>query len=167
MPGRAADGTLVDTVDIDRLNPTATVNIVDTVLTDADSASVVTFTFSEAVDQDSVAIALENGTLSELTWNAAGTAATAIFTADDGVDGTGRVTVTSFTDLAGNAGTAAADGTLVDTVDIDRLNPTATVNIVDTVLTDADSASVVTFTFSEAVDQGLVAIALENGGSRS
>ena len=71
----------------------------------------VTFTFSEAVDQGLVAIALENGTLSELTWNAAGTAATAIFTADDGVDGTGRVTVTSFTDLAGNAGTAAADGT--------------------------------------------------------
>ena len=137
----AADGTLVDTVDIDRLNPTATVNIVDTVLTDADNASQVTFTFSEPVDQGSVRLRWRTGRSRMLIWNAAGTAATAIFTADDGFDGTGRVTVTSFTDLAGNAGTAAADDTLVDTVDIDRLNPTATVNIVDTVLTDADSES--------------------------
>ena len=51
----------------------------------------------------------------------------------------------SYTDIAGNAAAAGSD-----TVTIDRINPTVTVNIVDTLLNDADTSSLVTFTFSEA-----------------
>ena len=53
---------------------------------------------------------------------------------------------TGYTDLAGNTGAAARD-----TVAIDTLNPTVTVDIVDASLNDTDNSSLVTFAFSEAV----------------
>ena len=73
---------------------------------------------------------------------------TATFTADDGFDGTGSVTVTadSYTDAAGNPGGGGTDTVTIDT----RSNPTVTVDIVDASLNDADNSSDVTFTFSEA-----------------
>ena len=139
-----ATGT--DSVTIDTLNPTVTVNIVDASLNDSDNASNVTFTFSEAT-ADFVAgdLTIVGGTLG--TISGSGTSYNAIFTATDGVDQTGSVTVNadSYTDAAGNTG---ATGT--DSVTIDTLNPTVTVNIVDASLNDSDNASNVTFTFSEA-----------------
>ena len=78
-----------------RLNPTATVNIVDPVLNDADNSSAVTFSFSEPVAQDSVRLRWRRDALGSYLV-AEGTAATAIFTADDDFDGEGRVTVTGF-----------------------------------------------------------------------
>ncbi len=53
---------------------------------------------------------------------------TAKFTADDGYEGRGTVTVTvgGYTDSSGNLGAAGSD-----TVAVDTKNPTLTVNIVD------------------------------------
>ncbi|MHB9363562.1 Ig-like domain-containing protein [Mesorhizobium sp. W067] len=138
-----------DTVAIDRLNPTVTVNIVDTSLSDSDTSSVVTFAFSEAPGASfTIAdITATHGTVTGLTATADPLVFTATFTADDGFAGQGSVSVTagSYTDTAGNTGSAGSD-----TVAIDRLNPTVTVNIVDTSLSDSDTSSVVTFAFSEA-----------------
>ena len=52
----------------------------------------------------------------------------------------------SYSDAVGNAGTAGSDS-----VSIDTLNPTVTVDIVDASLSDSDNSSVVTFEFSEDV----------------
>ena len=73
---------------------------------------------------------------------------TAVFTADDGFEGQGSVTVDAakFTDAALNANEAATP----DTVTIDTANPTVAIDIVDTALSDTDNSSLVTFTFSEA-----------------
>ncbi|MER8646864.1 Ig-like domain-containing protein, partial [Mesorhizobium sp. M1252] len=135
----------------DRVNPTVTVDIVDTQLSDTDSSSQVTFTFSEAPTNFSEAdisvsagLTLVAGSLAQdagnpLLW-------TATVTANDAFDGTGTVTVgTAWQDTVGNTGIGDDD-----TVAIDRVNPTVTVDIVDTQLSDTDSSSQVTFTFSEA-----------------
>ena len=72
---------------------------------------------------------------------------TAIFTADDGIETAGSVTVgTGFADLVGNAGTGGSD-----TVAIDTLNPTVVVDIVAGSLDDSTNSSLVTFEFSEDV----------------
>jgi hypothetical protein len=122
--------------------------IADGSLNDTDNSSDVTITFSEAVTGFSNSdVTVVGGTLGTLT-SSDGITWTATFTADDGFDGTGSVTVNAggYTDAAGNTG-----GSGSDTVVIDTKNPTATVNIVDTLLNDADPNSSVTITFSEAV----------------
>ena len=135
-----------DTVTIDRLNATVAVNIVDGSLTDGDSSSQVTFTFSEApVGFTAADISAVGGTVTGLTATADPLVYTATFTASDGFSGTGSVAADGYTDAAGNAGAAGSD-----TVTIDRLNATVAVNIVDGSLTDGDASSQVTFTFSEA-----------------
>ena len=72
----------------------------------------------------------------------------ATFTATDGVETTGSVSVTadSYSDLASNNGGAGTD-----TVTIDTLNPTLAVDIVDASLNDGDNSSLVSFEFSEDV----------------
>ena len=95
-----------------------------------------TFSFSEAVGASTVAnlasgagITVTGGTLSALTWNAAHTLATATFTASDDSVTPGSVTVAagSYTDVAGNLGSARAR----TRSPIDTRNPTVAVNIVD------------------------------------
>ena len=80
---------------IETLNPTVTVNMVDTGLDDGDNSSNVTFEFSEAVsgfaDTD---LTVVGGTISAFTMVDADSY-TATFTATDGFDGTGSVTVTN------------------------------------------------------------------------
>ena len=151
-----------DTVPIDTRNPTVAVDIVDASLSDPDNSSLVTFSFSEAVGASTVAnlasgagITVTGGTLSALTWNAAHTFATATFTASDDSVTPGSVTVAagSYTDVAGNLGSAGGP----DTVPIDTRNPTVAVDIVDASLNDGDNSSLVTFSFSEAVDASTVA----------
>ena len=151
-----------DTVPIDTRNPTVAVDIVDASLSDTDNSSLVTFSFSEAVGASTVAnlasgagITVTGGTLSALTWNAAHTFATATFTASDDSVTPGSVTVAagSYTDVAGNLGSAGGP----DTVPIDTRNPTVAVDIVDASLSDADNSSLVTFSFSEAVGASTVA----------
>src|SRR5262249_55965062 len=142
-----------DSVNIDTLNPTVSVNIVDAALNDGDSSSVVTFTFSEvpvgfgeADIQLSPGLSLVAGSLHPDAADPSGKTFTATVTATDGFSGTGTVSLGtgSYTDAAGNAGGGGSDS-----VNIDTLNPTVSVNIVDAALNDGDSSSVVTFTFSE------------------
>ena len=130
---------------VDTENPTVTVDIVDTSLNDTDSVSVVNFMFSEVTtDFDATDLSAVGGSISG--FSGSGTTYSATFTATDGFSGTGSVTVTaaSYTDPSGNTGATGSDS-----VSIDRLNPTVTVDIVDTSLNDTDSVSVVNFTFSE------------------
>ncbi|PLK47648.1 retention module-containing protein, partial [Uliginosibacterium sp. TH139] len=143
-PGTAGS----DTVAIDTVAPGVSVNIVDTALNNGDKISTVTFTFSEAPSGFSAAdITAVGGTISGLTATADPKVFTATFTATDGFSGTGSVTVAnaSYTDAAGNSGTAGSD-----TVAINTVAPGVTVDIVDTALNVADKVSTVTFSFSEA-----------------
>ena len=143
----------VGTVDIgafevaDSTPPTVTVNIVDASLNDGDNSSLVTFEFSENVTGfDASDLTPVGGTLSAFT-TIDGNSYTVTFTATDGIATTGSVTVgTGYTDAVGNTGTSGSD-----TVSIDTLNPTVTVNIVDASLNDGDNSSLVTFEFSENV----------------
>src|SRR4029077_14703392 len=139
-------GTGTDSVSIDRLNPTVSVDIADTSLNDGDPSSLVTFTFSEAPGASftNADLTVVGGTLSTVTVDASDpTIYTATFTATDGFSGTGSVTVNpySYTDANGSLG-----GTGTDSVSIDRLNPTVSVDIADTSLNDGDPSSLVTFT---------------------
>ncbi|WP_281035352.1 Ig-like domain-containing protein [Mesorhizobium sp. M4B.F.Ca.ET.089.01.1.1] len=122
------------------------VDIVDSSLSDSDNNSVVTFTFTGPVTGFTAAdVTASHGTLTDFQMIDT-SHYTAKFTAADGYDGIGTVSVTagSYTDTAGNAGAGGSD-----TVAIDTLNPTVAVNIVDGALADGDNSSVVTFTFSE------------------
>ena len=105
------------------MNPTVTIDITDTDLNDTDSSSVVTFTFSEApVNFDASDITSVGGAITGLAVTADPLVYTATFTATDGFDGTGSVTIDAakFTDAATNDNLAA----IPDTVVIDTLNPT-------------------------------------------
>ena len=143
LVGRSAD----EIYEVDRLDPTVTVAIAEAQLTDATPGSSVSFEFSEDVTGFTVDdITPSNGTLSAFT-TIDGNSYSVTFTATDGFDGTGTVTVeASYSDSLGNPGTTGSD-----TVDIDRANPTVTVNIVDVSLNDVDNDSTVTFEFSEEV----------------
>ena len=157
-----------DNVPIDTVNPTVVVNIVDASLNDGDSASVVTFTFTEApVNFTAADITAVGGSISnlvqDLVGDPSGKSWTATFTATDGYAGTGSVTVgNAWQNAAGNSGTGGADNVPIDTV-----NPTVVVNIVDASLNDGDSASVVTFTFTEAPVNFTAADITAVGGSIS
>src|SRR5436190_1908124 len=80
----------------------------------------------------------------------------ATFTADDGFEGQGSVTIDAakFTDAALNTNEAATP----DTVTIDTKNPTVTIDIVDSSLSDSDNSSFIKFTFRE----GLVGFTLSD-----
>ncbi|MBU8874085.1 DUF4347 domain-containing protein [Reyranella sp. MMS21-HV4-11] len=141
-------GSGSDSVTVDRTNPTVTVAIADGSLSDTDSSSLVTFTFSEApVGFTDADLDVVGGTITDLVATVDPLVWTAQFTATDGFTGTGSVTVASdsYTDAALNLGGSGADS-----VTIDRTNPTVTVAIADGSLSDTDSSSLVTFTFSEA-----------------
>jgi hypothetical protein len=84
----------------DTTAPTVKVNIVDASLSDGDSSSVVTFTFSEVpVGFTASDVVATGGTLSGLTQDLAGDPSgktyKATFTAADGFTGTGTVSVAS------------------------------------------------------------------------
>ncbi|MGB1706494.1 MAG: DUF4347 domain-containing protein, partial [Rubripirellula sp.] len=131
---------------IDTLNPTVTVSFVEVLLTDGSPSSVVTFEFSEdVVGFDETDLTPANGLLSG--FSGTGSSYQATFTADDGVDGVGSVTVgTGYTDLLGNTGSGDSYSIAIDT-----LNPT----VESVVRANADytnAASVdFTVTFSENV----------------
>jgi Ca2+-binding RTX toxin-like protein len=137
-----------DSVTIDRTNPTVTVAIAESALSDATASSLVTFTFSEAPTGFTVDdLDVEGGSITGLAPTGNPLVWTALFTADDGSDLPGSVTVVSdsYTDAALNLGASGSDS-----VTIDRTNPTVTVAIAESALSDATASSLVTFTFSEA-----------------
>ena len=81
-----------DTVAIDRENPTVTVDIVASTLSDSDPSSTVTFTFSEApVGFEADDISAVGGTISDLAVTSDPLVYTATFTADDGFSGSGSI----------------------------------------------------------------------------
>jgi len=143
LAGRSGD----ESYDVDRLDPTVTVDIVDASLSDSDNSSSVTFTFSESVSGfDETDLTVVGGSISGFSGSGANYSAT--YTANDGIDTTGSVTVdvASYTDALGNTGASGSD-----TVNIDTQNPTVTVDIVDASLSDSDNSSNVTFTFTENI----------------
>ncbi|MDF3153818.1 Ig-like domain-containing protein, partial [Mesorhizobium sp. XAP10] len=125
------------------------VNIVDSSLNDNDNNSVVTFTFTGPVTGFTLDdVMATHGTLSNFVTIDA-SHYTAKFTAADGFDGLGSVSVTAggYTDATGNAGAAGSD-----TVAVDTANPT--VSIADDqpgTASDSDPVVGYTVTFSEAV----------------
>ncbi len=132
----------------DTTPPNVTVNIVDASLNDNDNSSQVTFEFSETISGFTAGdLLVVGGTISAFTM-VDGDSYTATFTATDGIQQIGSVTVNanSYQDLAGNLGTTGND-----TVNIDTENPTVTVNILDASLNDGDNSSDVVFEFSETV----------------
>lgn len=152
-----------DTVSVDTENPSLTINIVDSALSDPDNASDVTFVFSESVTGfTSSDVTVSGGTLSN--FSGSGASYTAIFTANDGITSTGSVSVASnaAVDAAGNLSTAASDSVAIDTQ-----NPTLAVNIVDSSLSDTDNSSNVTFVFSESVTGFTASDVSVSGGTLS
>ena len=150
-----------DNVSIDTLNPTVTVNIVDASLSDSDNSSNVTFEFSENVTGfDANDVTVSGGTLSGFT-AIDGNSFSATFTATNGIEATGSVSVgTGYTDAVGNIGVAGSD-----TVTIDTLNPTA--DVVD-VTPDprTTGAGTVSVNFSESVTGvGIGDFTLTRGGN--
>ncbi|MDP2695160.1 MAG: Ig-like domain-containing protein, partial [Gallionella sp.] len=138
-----------DTVVIDTVNPTTTLVITAADLSDTTSNTTVTITFSEvpigfdaAVDLSLVGGSLGAGSFDQAT----GRVWTATFTADDNLAGTGSVTLSnsSYTDAVLNLGAGGTDSVIIDTV-----NPTATVAISATDLSDTNNSTTVTITFSE------------------
>lgn len=93
---------------IDTIAPTVTVAITDASLNNADTQSVVTFTFSEApADFDNTDLAVVGGTLSTVTVDGSDpTIYTATFTASANSNGTASISVNSgsYADAAGNPG---------------------------------------------------------------
>ncbi|MFC3321575.1 Ig-like domain-containing protein [Mesorhizobium cantuariense] len=138
------------------------VNIVDSSLNDNDNNSVVTFTFLGPVTGfTSADVTATHGTLTDFVVIDA-SHYTAKFTAADGFDGLGSVSVTAggYTDTAGNAGAAGGDTVSIDTsadlgpalaLTIDAAN-LVTNNAEKTAVgftvagLDADATGVVTFT---------------------
>ncbi|NCR73856.1 MAG: calcium-binding protein [Microcystis aeruginosa LG13-12] len=154
-------GAGTDTVTIDTLNPTLAVDIVNASLNDGTNSSLVSFEFSEDVAGfDNSDVSVSGGTLSNFT-SVDGDTYTATFTASDGVETTGSVSVAaaSYTDIAGNNGGAGSD-----TVTIDTKNPTVGINFASQPLTGQNFSTTVTFQFSEAVS-GFAAsdVTLTNG----
>src|SRR5207247_2100633 len=99
---------------VDTVAPTVTVNVVDTSLNNADPVSLVTFTFTEATSDFTIAdVTAVGGAVTGLTGS--GTTYQATFTATLGFTGTGSVSVTvgSYTDPAGNTGAAGSDNVAI------------------------------------------------------
>ena len=137
-------------MDIDTLNPSATIVFTDALLTDADAESLVTITFNESVNNFTIAdLTPTNGLLTSFTpvnlaeW-------TVLFTADDDADGTGSVTVgTAYEDYRGNPPNSGASG---DT-DIDTRNPSVlTVEADTSPIYEGDLQQGVIVTFDEPMD---------------
>ena len=116
-PGGAAASA---TMQVDTINPAAAILFSAPAINDTAKTALVTFSFSEKVSGFSAEdISVTNGTLSNFT--GFGNYYCALFTAQDGVADTGSISIAanSYTDIAGNSGSAAFDW-----INIDTLNPT-------------------------------------------
>lgn len=134
---------------VDSQRPTATIVLSKSAFL-AGETSMVTFTFSEAVTGFTAGdLSVSNGTVTELSSDG-GITWTGTFTPNEHVrDVSNLITLdnTSYSDLAGNTGTAV---TTSANYTIDTVRPTATIVVAAPALKLGD-ASEVTITFSEAV----------------
>jgi hypothetical protein len=116
----AGAGAVSSTLQIDTFNPAVAILFAAPAINDTAKSALVSFSFSENVlGFSAVDISITNGTLSGFTGY--GNFYSAIFTALDGIATTGTFSIAanSYTDIAGNAGSAA-----FNSVSIDTLNPT-------------------------------------------
>ncbi|MGK4474213.1 Ig-like domain-containing protein [Aeromonas molluscorum] len=117
--GNSATATDSEGYGVDTQGPSVVVDIVDAALNVADNVSNVTFTFSEVpVGFTAADLTVSGGTISNLVQSASDPKVwTATFTATDGFTGTASVAVKdgSYTDTAGNPGSAGSDTVAVDT----------------------------------------------------
>jgi hypothetical protein len=116
----AGAGAVSSTMQVDTINPEVAILFAAPAINDNAKNALVSFSFSEKVVGFSAEdISISNGTLSGFTGY--GNFYSAIFTAQDGIATTGTLSIAanSYTDIAGNAGSAAFDW-----VSIDTLNPT-------------------------------------------
>jgi hypothetical protein len=116
----AGGGAVSATMQIDTFNPAVAILFAAPAINDTAKSALVSFSFSENVVGFSAEdISISNGTLSGFTGY--GNFYSAIFTAQEGIATTGTLSIAanSYTDIAGNAGSAAFDW-----VSIDTLNPT-------------------------------------------
>ncbi|WP_256345047.1 Ig-like domain-containing protein [Pseudomonas gingeri] len=151
LAGNAGAGsTLSNTYNVDTVAPTATVSIDHSALNIGQTA-VVTITFSEAVNNFSNAdLTVANGTLSAVSSSDGGITWTGTFTPTSNISHASNVISlnnTTYTDLAGNAGTGTTDS---NNYAIDTQRPTASIVVADSTL-NIGQTSLVTITFSEAV----------------
>ncbi|RMM08139.1 BNR repeat-containing glycosyl hydrolase [Pseudomonas caricapapayae] len=152
LSGNAGSGlTLSNIYAIDSASPTATIVMADNALSIGEN-SLVTITFSEAVSGfDNSDLSVPNGTLSAVSSSDGGITWTATFTPNANVADTSNLITlnnSGINDLAGNPGVGTTDsGNFV----IDTTRPSATIVVADTALS-AGETSLVTFTFSQAVN---------------
>lgn len=105
---------------VDTINPAVAILFAAPAINDTAKNALVTFSFSEKVLGFSAEdISVTNGTLSNFTGH--GNYYCALFTAQDGIATTGTISIAanSYTDIAGNSGSAAFDW-----INIDTLSPT-------------------------------------------
>ena len=132
---------------VDTVTPTASVAVNSSDVNLAHNTATVTFTFSEAPTDFSLAhTSAVGGTLGNLSGS--GTTYTAVFTAAAGKDiSNGSVSVDStWHEANGNPGTGATSTAFV----VDTVTPTVAVAINSTDVNLAHNTATVTFTFSEA-----------------
>ncbi len=128
---------------VDTKAPYVTIELAQTALRTGQSTTA-TFSFSEAVTGfDNSDIALKNGTLSTLSSSNGGVTWAATFTATADLD-YGLQVAASYTDLAGNAGSAGSYGS------IDQEPPTSAISLSQTAFKSGSSGQV-TIVFSEIV----------------
>ncbi|MFZ3184551.1 MAG: Ig-like domain-containing protein, partial [Pseudomonas sp.] len=148
VAGNAGTVATSGNYNIDTLAPTAVITMADTGLITGET-SAVTITFSEAVTNFANAdVTVQNGTLSTLTTANGGITWTGTFTPTANITDTSNlITLTNtYTDVAGNAGTAATSGGY----SIDTLAPTLLISASDSNLSNGE-VTTLTFTFSEQV----------------
>jgi hypothetical protein len=135
---------------VDNIAPTATIALADSALLIGDTFTTVTITFSEAVTGFANSdLAVQGGTLSAVTSTDGGITWTGTLTPTANLeDATNVITLAStYTDVAGNAGTTATSANYV----IDLKAPTTpTIVFADTALKVGET-SLVTITFNEAI----------------
>jgi len=113
----AGAGAVSSTLQIDTLNPAVAILFAAPAINDTAKSVMVTFSFSERVlGFGAEDISISNGTLGNITGY--GNYYCALFTAQDGIDATGTLSIAanSYTDMAGNAGSAAFDWVRIDTL---------------------------------------------------
>jgi len=151
LAGNAGAGsTQSNAYGVDTVAPTATVVIDHSALNIGQTAGV-TITFSEAVTGFSNAdLTVANGTLSTMSSSDGGITWTGTFTPTSNIAHASNVISlnnTTYTDLAGNAGTGTTDS---NNYAIDTQRPTASIVVANSAL-NIGQTSLVTITFSEAV----------------
>ena len=151
LAGNAGAGTtLSNNYGVDTVAPTASVVIDHSALNIGQTAGV-TITFSEAVTGFSNSdLTVANGTLSTMSSSDGGITWTGTFTPTSNIAHASNVISlnnTTYTDLAGNAGTGTTDS---NNYAIDTQRPTASIVVANSAL-NIGQTSLVTIIFSEAV----------------